>query len=143
MSNPPVSAPPACACVSLDEAERLISLSYSGYRESQSITGDIFAHIRALEAPWTYDILIDFSDYKGVVLTSDMETLAARWNAIAQGRDRGRLGALISTDSLFRARMPLRVAAFPLRTIRLFCTPEDARDWIRTERDASSHSLAS
>jgi hypothetical protein len=125
---------PPVAPAAIDHDLKLVSLSYSGFINGQNVIGDIFAHLRQMDAPWEYDIILDFSDYQGTVLTSDMENLAARWNAMAQGRDRGHLSALVSTDGLFKARMPLRKAAFPLRVTRLFSTVDEARQWIMDAR---------
>jgi hypothetical protein len=139
----PVQPSPANDAVRFDDTLKLLTLSYSGFIMGQDIIGDIIAHTRRIADPWLYDIIIDFSDFEGTVLTSDMENLAARWNAVAQGRDHGRLSALVSTDALFKARMPLRKAAFPLRTVRLFATFAEAHQWIIETRSGEENSLAS
>lgn len=120
--------------LTIDEASRLMILRYIGDMEGGEINTSMMQQLAALDQPWTYDTLVDMRRFEGVVLGDEIQELGLRWSLLAQGRDKGRLIAVISDDPLVWARQSLTQAAFPFRRVAYFGTLDEGLDWINATR---------
>jgi hypothetical protein len=116
--------------ISIDEAHQRLTIRYIGELDGEALYTSLLAQFRSMSAPWSYDLVIDVTRYHGVILYTDTEMMGREWEALAQGRDKGRLMAVISRDPLIVARKPLRERTFPNFISEVFATCEEAYAWI-------------
>ncbi len=119
---------------SVDETNRLLIARYIGDISGADINLQLMHHASRLHAPWQYDHIIDTRRHDGTVLARDTEQLAKRWAFMAQGRDAGRMTAMVTQDALIRARQSQRSVIFPGRIMQVFDNFDEALEWIRAAR---------
>ena len=127
--------------VTLDPSTRIATVRYVGAINGDVIVPEVLRLYGALDRPWTYDCIWDMRRHTGSTETRDNEALARGWQAMCGGRDIGRYTAILSSDPLIAARLPLTQRLFPFRTLAVFGTVEAARGWLeaaRTETEAPS-----
>jgi hypothetical protein len=117
---------------SIDEPRKTIILRYIGDITGDRLYAQVLDYIHKVEAPWFYDFLVDTRRFDGVIRAADTEKLGRLWAELAQGRDKGRRIAVVSSDPLVRARKGLRDAIFPHRTSGVFDTMDEALEWLET-----------
>ena len=120
--------------VHIDEARRIATVRYVGAINGDRIIPEVLAAYGALERPWEFDCVWDMRRHTGRTEIRDNEALSRGWLNLCGGRDAGRLTAVVSSDPLIDARLPLTQQLFPFRTVALFGTVEAAWDWIETSR---------
>ncbi len=120
--------------LTVDNDLRLLVMRYIGDIEGEQINFSMMEQLSAVDQPWTYDSLVDLRRHDGLVTAEEIQELGLRWAMLAQGRDKGRLIAIISTDPLVRARLSGTQGAFPFRVINLFETFDEGLDWIKAHR---------
>ena len=98
--------------LSVDKALNILTLRYIGDMDGATLYAQLLDQFLRVGDPWTYDLIVDFSRYEGVLLTSDNEAFGRVWEDLAQGRDAGRLMAIVSRDPLKQQRKHRR--AVPL-----------------------------
>lgn len=127
----------------IDEAHRLVTVRYVGAICGDEIVPRMEAAYRALDRAWRYDCIHDLRRHTGRMDIRDNEALAECWHEVAGGRDVGRCTAIVSSDPLVDARLPLTQKLFPFRSLAVFGTLEAARSWIETVRaEAEATSVA-
>ncbi len=119
--------------LTVDDEHRILLMRYLGAIEGDEINLSMMQQVSQLDRPWLYDSIIDMRRFDGAVLTSDIEELGLRWALLAQGRDKGRLTAVISEDPLVRARQSLTQGAFPFRTLGYFENFDEGLEWIKAQ----------
>lgn len=120
--------------LSVDDANRIIVFRYIGGIDGGDINVSMIDQLRQIDQPWDYDNIVDMRRHEGTVTAGEIEELAERWQKLAQGRDHGRLIAIVSDDPLVVARLPISRAAFSNRIVEGFSLMEEAMDWIDTQR---------
>ncbi|HEX7799368.1 MAG TPA: hypothetical protein VF402_03405 [Asticcacaulis sp.] len=120
--------------LSVDKALNILTLRYIGDMDGATLYAQLLDQFLRVGDPWTYDLIVDFSRYEGVLLTSDNEAFGRVWEDLAQGRDAGRLMAIVSRDPLIIARKAVRAYIFPNFIIDSFITCAEAQDWICDHR---------
>ena len=120
--------------LSVDKALNILTLRYIGDMDGATLYAQLLDQFLRVGDPWTYDLIVDFSRYEGVLLTSDNEAFGRVWEDLAQGRDAGRLMAIVSRDPLIIARKAVRAYIFPNFIIDSFITCAEAQDWICDRR---------
>ncbi len=128
--------------MTVDEEAHMLILRYIGAIEGDEINLSMIEQLSRLDAPWTYDTIIDMRRYDNTVLASEIDELGMKWGMLAQGRDKGRLTAIVSEDPLVWARLPISQAAFPHRILQTFKTYDEGMDWIRAGREAAHQAVA-
>ncbi|MDI7774661.1 hypothetical protein [Asticcacaulis sp. EMRT-3] len=123
--------------LSLDEDHRILTLRYIGGLGGDVLYAQLLEQFHRISAPWSYDILVDTRRYDGVILASHTEAFGQQWADLAQGRDQGRLMAIITTDPLIRVRKGLRTTIFPNHISEVFATFDEGLDWIMDYRGFS------
>ena len=128
--------------VTVDESSRILIVRYFGQIEGDEINESLMDHLARVDGAWAYDSLIDMRRYEGTVLVTEIEELGHRWALFAQGRDRGCLTAIISSDPLVRARLSVTQSLFPMRVLENFGNFDQGLDWIKTQRGYLNKALA-
>ena len=117
-----------------EPANRLIVVRYIGALDGEVLVHELMAHFRATDAAWEYDCIFDLTRHEGVVQASHNEDLGRQWLEVTQGRDAGRMSAIISTDPLVHSRLRGSQTMFPHRTLAVFNTIDEGKAWIALER---------
>ena len=117
-----------------EPADRLIVVRYIGALDGETLVRQLMTHFRATEAAWEYDCIFDLTRHEGVVQAAHNEELGRQWLDVTQGRDTGRMSAIISTDPLVHSRLRGSQTMFPHRTLAVFNTVDEGRAWIAIER---------
>ncbi len=125
-----------------DEAERIVTVRYIGAIDGEQVVREVLEAFGALDRAWEYDCIWDLTRHAGVVGIRSNDALSHGWKNIAGGRDAGRLTAVVSTDPLIDARLPLTQTMFPFRTVALFGTVDAARRWIEATRAEVSSDIS-
>lgn len=120
--------------LSVDNANRVITFRYIGGIDGGDINMSMIDQLMQLDRPWEYDNIVDLRRHEGTVTASEIEDLAHRWQSLAQGRDQGRLIAIVSDDPLVHARLPISRAAFANRIVEGFALMEEGASWIEVQR---------
>lgn len=120
--------------LSADHESKIFIVRYIGGIDGGEINDSMIDQLARMERPWEYDSVIDMRRHDGTVMSSDIEELATRWNALAQGRDRGRRTAVISEDPLVRARISVTQSLFPQRVMVHFENYDEGLDWLKASR---------
>lgn len=120
--------------VAIDDDLHILTLRYIGALDGEEIYARVMTFFRTLDAPWTYDLIVDVSRLEGVITSSDTEWLGREWERLAAGRDKGRLMAVVSTDPLVIARKGMRDRIFPNFESDVFATRDEALYWIQKQR---------
>jgi hypothetical protein len=120
--------------LSVDEPNKIFTLRYIGSIDGDEVNESVLQQLAQMTAPWEYDTIVDQRRHEGTILTAEIEELGLRWSQFAQGRDAGRLIAIVSEDSLVHARLSLSQAAFPQRVLKGFARMEEGVDWIMSQR---------
>lgn len=128
--------------LTIDDVFHIIIVRYFGLIEGDEITESMMDHLARVEEAWSYDSIIDMRRYEGTVLITEIEELSQRWALFAQGRDGGCFTAVISSDPLVKARMPLTQAMFSTRNLANFDNFDQGLDWIKTQRGYLNKALA-
>ncbi|EGF90716.1 hypothetical protein ABI_37480 [Asticcacaulis biprosthecium C19] len=128
--------------ITFDETSRIFVARYFGEIEGDDINDGMMGQLLKVDEIWTYDCIIDMRRYDGTVLVGEIEDLGKRWALFANGRDRGCFTAIISDDSLVRARLPVTQSLFPTRTTELFNSFDEGLDWIKVQRGYLQKALA-
>jgi len=123
---------------SIDEARKTLILRYIGDISGDRLYAQVLDYIHTVEAPWLYDFLVDTRRFDGVIQAADTEHIGQLWAGLAQGRDKGRRIAVVSTDPLIHARKSLRDAIFPHRRSAVFTTMDEALEWLAEPADAQA-----
>ena len=121
--------------LSVDKALNILTLRYIGDLDGAGLYAQLLEQFLQLGDPWTYDLIVDFSRYDGVMTAQDSESFGKVWANLAQGRDAGRLMAIVTRDPLIAARQSIRVSIFPNFLIDVFSDCAEAQSWIRQFRD--------
>jgi hypothetical protein len=121
--------------LSVDTVLNTLTIRYIGDMDGASLYAQLLDQFLRLGEPWTYDLIVDFSRYEGVLLTSDNEAFGKVWENLAQGRDAGRLMAIVSRDPLIIARKAIRAYIFPNFIIDVFNDCAEAQTWICRRRN--------
>jgi len=117
--------------LSVDEDHKLFVVRYIGEIGGEEINDSMMTQLSRLDKPWEYHSIIDMRRHDAAVLSSEIEDLANRWNAMARGRDSGASTAVISEDPLVHARQNLTQAMFPARIMGYFYTFDEGLEWIK------------
>ncbi|MBW8882598.1 MAG: hypothetical protein JF615_14595 [Asticcacaulis sp.] len=120
--------------LTVDEDLRIWVARYFGEIEGDEINDSLMDHLIRIDQVWTYDSLIDMRRYDGTVLVGEIEELAHRWAEHAAGRDRGHFTAIVSTDPLVRARVPVTQSLFPTRNLAHFDNFDEGLEWLKRQR---------
>jgi hypothetical protein len=127
------------------EGKGIVVVRLHGAVEGKAFLDQLEAGLRSTPEPWRYDYVTDMRRYEGITLYSDLEAFSEIWNALAKGRDMGRLSAVITPNPVARARLPQTRNLFPSHIIEVFETFDEGLDWIIGQRDcqhADRHQLA-
>ena len=113
-----------------DEKSRLLIVRPIG-----DLPGDVFARnvIEAysrVEAPWTYNRIIDLRRHDGYVSDGDRGRIAAAWAEITAGITYRAYVAMLMHDALEARRLPQIHADFPHETICIFSDYHEAVGWV-------------
>lgn len=127
----------------IDESEKLVVIRYIGNLPGHEIVETLAANLKAMDAPWLYDMIFDMRRFEGFVPFEELSLLAMNWAEIAQGRDKGRKVAIISEDPLVHARFSAYKQEFPTREFRVFKEFGETSAWISGAAIHESPSLAS
>lgn len=128
--------------VQFDKIKLIATVRYIGAVDGDQVVREVLGAYRTTDQAWAYDCIWDLSRHTGVVGIQDNDALAHGWKAITGGRDAGRYTAVVSTDPLIDARLPLTRRLFPFRTVALFATVEAARGWIEASRAEATSDIA-
>jgi hypothetical protein len=120
--------------LSVDDANRIIVFRYIGGIDGGDINVSMIDQLKQIDRPWDFDSIVDMRRHEGTVTAGEIEDLARRWQMLAQGRDQGRLIAIVSEDPLVFARLPISRAAFANRVVECFALMEEAMSWIEDQR---------
>ena len=107
-----------------------------GTIEGKAFLDQLEVGLRATPEPWRYDYVTDMRRYEGMTLYSDLEAFSEIWNALAKGRDAGRLSAVITLNPVARARLAQTRNLFPCHIIEAFETFDEGLDWVLAHRNA-------
>jgi hypothetical protein len=114
----------------VDEAQRIAWLRYYGDLQGDALLNEIKAGVEGVDAPWTYDFVIDMRRFEGVTMLNDLTSFAAYWAELCGSEDKGHFTAVITTNPLVRARMNVTSALFPKDVIEAFDTLDEGLEWI-------------
>ncbi len=128
--------------LSVDEANKIFTIRYIGEIAGDEINQSLLQQVSQIDKPWDYDSVIDMRRHDGMVLATEIEELGKRWALLAQGRDHGRLTAIISDDPLVHARQGQSQAMFPHRVLKAFARLDEGLEWIYAGRDTSPQAIA-
>ena len=120
--------------LSVDDANRIIMFRYIGGIDGGDVNVSMIDQLAQVDRPWEYDNIVDLRRHEGLVTANEIDELAHRWQSLAQGRDHGRLIAIVSDDPLVFARLPISRAAFSNRVVEGFALMEEALCWIDAQR---------
>lgn len=121
--------------LSVNTALNILTIRYIGDMDGPNLYAQLLEQFLRLGEPWTYDLIVDFSRYEGVLLTTDNEAFGKVWENLPQGRDAGRLMAIVSRDPLIIARKAARADIFPNFVIDDFNDCAEAQTWICRRRN--------
>lgn len=116
---------------SIDESRKLIVASINGNLSGEEINLQLSHQLSLIDAPWSYEFLVDARDFNGSIRPEEAAELGKRWALQSQGRDKGGLVAIVSRNADLDAGQPVRGSAFPSRTTSVFEKLEAALDWLR------------
>jgi hypothetical protein len=116
----------------VDDAAKIIVLKFIGDITGEQIVDTYISKLVCAHDPWLYDFIVDHRAHSGLFSTKDMEKATAQWNALCQGRDKGRISVIVTTDPHIIARIPLTRAAAPQRRIEVFEDFDSALDFLNT-----------
>lgn len=128
--------------ISIDDAQKIFTVRYIGDIDGGEINDSMMSQLGQIEKPWEYDAIIDMRRHDGTVMASEIEELGMRWALLAQGRDQGRLTAVISEDPLVHARQSTTQSMFPHRITKIFSRLDEGLTWIYADRDATPNVVA-
>lgn len=128
--------------ISVDQANKIFTIRYIGEIAGDEINQSLLHQVSQIDKPWDYDTIVDMRRHDGTVLSTEIEDLGKRWNLLAQGRDEGRLIAIISEDPLVHARQGQSQAMFPSRILKAFARLDEGLEWIYAGRDTSPQAIA-
>jgi hypothetical protein len=120
----------------VDEGQKIAWLRYYGDLHGDALLNEIKAGVEAVEAPWTYDFVIDMRRFEGVTMLSDLTSFAAYWAELCGPEDKGHMTAVITVNPLVRARMSVTQSLFPKDEIEAFDSLDEGLEWILAQRQA-------
>ena len=82
--------------LSVDEANKIFTLRYIGSIDGEEVNESVLQQLAQMTAPWEYDTVVDQRRHEGTILTAEIEELGQRWSQFAQGRDTGKLIAVVT-----------------------------------------------
>eukprot|EP01042_Synura_sphagnicola_P028535 gene28535-36798_t len=116
---------------SIDESRKLIVAGINGNLSGEEINRQLSHQLSQIDAPWSYELLVDARAFSGSIRPEESDELAKRWALQGQGRDKGGLIAIVSEEPHLDSRHAVRASAFPARTASVFAKLDAAMEWLR------------
>ena len=126
----------------VDPTDLIVTVRYIGAIGGDHIVPAVLKGFAAVERAWDYDCIFDLSRHDGLVEIRDNDALARGWLNLTGGRDAGRRTAVVSSDPLIDARLPLIQPMFPFRTLMTFASVEAARGWLLASRTEEARGVS-
>ncbi len=114
-----------------DERHRLY-LTASGPMDSAAFIDRQIAALKATNAPWLYDRLIDLSECIGHVQYDDIVRLSQYWDSVAFAAKRPVHVAVVTPNRFIVARLPMADLLFKNHVMQNFGTLAEAEAWLDT-----------
>ncbi|MFT4076667.1 MAG: hypothetical protein QM647_14180 [Asticcacaulis sp.] len=114
----------------VDKANHCVYLTVVGPMDSAAFIDRQIEILKSLEAPWTYDRVIDLLDCDGHVAYEDILRLGEYWAGLRFFIKRDVRVAVITKNPLITARLPLADLLFPRHEMRAFPTIQAGTAWL-------------
>ena len=121
-----------------DPATRILFVRWIGDMPGRDIVDGMIGHMKTMEQPWTYDMVIDLLRFEGHLHLPESDALGQVWRELAQGRDAGRRSAIVTGDPLLAARLSMTRETFPGRTLAMFGQVQEALTWLATAQPSAA-----
>ena len=120
---------------SVDEIKRLIVFRVAGAIPSSILFDGFIAAYESLPDHRQYDRLVDYRRYTGLMDFADVESFAARVEALNGGQPAPYRVAVVSNDAFEQAR-PATFRHLFSEDVRSFASMDDALDWLNSPRES-------
>ncbi len=115
------------------ETERLITIRVIGDMSGPDFIRKLFEHLDTVQAPWTYNRIMDFRRFTALLLADDIEAMGKAWTErIPTDVPRTKL-AIVSKDAVDKGTQPTISPTAPSRVVRHFCRYHDALSWVLSD----------
>jgi len=112
------------------ENERLITIRVIGDMSGPDFIRKLFEHLDTVQAPWTYNRIMDFRRFTALLSADDIESMGNAWTKrIPPDVPRTKL-AIVSKDADDKGTQPTISPSAPSRVVRHFCRYHDAVSWV-------------
>ena len=113
-----------------EHARRILIVRVIGPMPSAHFSDRLFSAYDTIDEPWTWNRLIDFRRFEGVIDFEDVEAIAQKWSAMIEGKTFGSRVAFVSLDPLDKVRVPTTSPLFPKDTVVHFTDYHEAMGWL-------------
>jgi hypothetical protein len=114
----------------VDKDRNILIFRVIGAMPSAEVVEALFAGYATVEAPWTYNRLMDFRRFEGLVDFADVERISTRWAEMIRECDYQSKVAVVSHDALDKVRVPTASPLFPRETLCHFSDYHEAMAWL-------------
>lgn len=119
--------------VTVDDSMRLITIRLRGSDTSAYYADKMMTAYEGVQNPWTYNRLLDYRTFSGIIEAEDVERLAAHWASVTEGHTYSAKIAVLTKDVLTPKRANGFGYLFPQDTIRIFDDLHTALDWLNSK----------
>lgn len=113
--------------------KRLIVVRPIGDMPGVDFIDRLFDAYDTVEAPWTFNRLIDFRRFDGHLNEAEFDAIAARWQAMAGGQTYRAHIAMVSFEAMDRLRVPMVRPGLPHETVCHFSDYHEAMGWLTSD----------
>ncbi len=115
----------------VNDEHRLLVLRPIGAMAGSEIASRTVEFYRSLDAPWTYNRIVDFRRYDAYVSREDLDFIAAGWADITAGVQYRAYVAMVVREAYEKLRLPEVSQRFPNETICYFSDYHEAVGWLQ------------
>ena len=127
--------------LTVDVSNRILMIRLHSLCDERE-TPDLIDQLQRVAEPWTYDAIFDFRRYEAELSRDYLAFLTHKWMALTEGRDRGRLMALVSTCPVLSLQLREMRGAMPDRGMSVFESFDEGLDWIKTAQSCAKEACA-
>eukprot|EP01042_Synura_sphagnicola_P028536 gene28536-36799_t len=116
--------------LTVDNSNMILIARLYGSRDESQEPQDLIDFVSAADAPWLYDIIIDFRRFESEISRDYIAFLTNKWRDLEAGRDQQKCMALVTNDYGLKLRLAQMMDVMPSRRISFFSSMDEALDWI-------------
>jgi hypothetical protein len=114
----------------IDTQNRLLVVRPIGDIPGPEMAARVVAVYRSVEAPWTFNRIVELRRYNGYVAKEDRALIASAWAEITAGIEYKTHVAMVVGDRYEKLRLPEVCEQFPNETICYFLDYHEAVGWL-------------